>query len=340
MKNLIYQIVCCPPVFKWWLCFLVIYSYSDTVETVYSCKGGNDVLTFCESPCVVQVGLSVVRVTFNKFLVHQECVKKAAIIYWTVNGTKDAENQLVLDNFEQIYPKDCTYHTNDLTFSMMQRHFHLSKEMPTVGTKDFKYEQKVQNDNRYVYLYGLSIGGTYSIKINLTLNQSIEGRSSFSSLPANITLSTDEPFKSDGLVGHVNQGRCCDIKNLTYVIKQGTGECMLQTTFLKRQTSVSTYIISSLSVILISVVVILILFKLYKTINARRCNGVLRCQEQEVSFKYVDPEELYHDLSYSLELCPLNQKLLRSPTVAIRLPPEGEELQFEELKTKLKRQSI
>ena len=97
------------------LCFFNLLEsyYSEKSKLYDSCREYYNMLTFCESPCVVQVGLSVVRVTFNKYIVNEECVKEASIVYWISNSTEESANEMILNNFEEIYPKDCTYHRNN-----------------------------------------------------------------------------------------------------------------------------------------------------------------------------------------------------------------------------------
>ena len=91
---------------------LIMMNFFLEVETVYSCDKDQGILKFCEAPCVVQVGLTSVRVTFNKFFVQKKCVQRAAIAYWIANETSTRPNEMVLDNYEKIYPKDCTSHRN------------------------------------------------------------------------------------------------------------------------------------------------------------------------------------------------------------------------------------
>ena len=319
---------------------LVMMNFFLEVETVYSCDKDQDILKFCEAPCVVQVGLTVVRVTFNKFFVQKKCVQRAAIAYWIANETSTQPNEMVLDNYEKIYPKDCTYHRNDPQNLLLQTQYNVSEVISRV--KNYIYQEQGQNDNRYIYLDGLRIGGTYSIEAHLNLKHRIDGRSLFSSIPTNITLSTDEPFKSHGLVGHVNQGRCCDIKNNSYIIDRPSGKCKMKTSTPNTGFNFTFYIIAfSAAVFLLSAIFMLLCAMHRSHFQVRRYNSTVQYHVPEgVSFKYVDPEELYLDLSSSHETCHLRQKLLKNPTVAIRLSPDGEELDFEELKPKLKRQSI
>ena len=221
---------------------LLMMNFFLEVETVYSCDKDQDILKFCEAPCVVQVGLTVVRVTFNKFFVQKKCVQRAAIAYWIANETGTRPNEMVLDNYEKIYPKDCTYHRNEPQNLLMQTQYNVSEVISRV--KNYIYQEQGQNDNRYIYLDGLIIGGTYSIEAHLNLKHRIDGRSLFSSILTNITLSTDEPFKSHGLVGHVNQGRCCDIKNNSYIIDKPSGRCKMKTSIQNTGFNFTFYIIA------------------------------------------------------------------------------------------------
>ena len=327
-------------------CVVLLLYFSTLLESYYSekskifdsCRDYYNMLTFCESPCVVQVGLSVVRVTFNKYIVNGECVKEASIVYWISNSTEESANEMILNNLEEIYPKDCTYHRNN--------HFDF-KSREQVNVKNHKstndrsnFEKSVQNDNRYIYLYGLISGVTYSIKTKVILKAQIRTRSVFSSLTTEISLSKNELFKSDGLVGHVNQGRCCDIRNFTYEIEPLTGECKFQLPSPEAHTSLSTYVMTSLIVIIIPFVVLGIMFKVCSSLRETRAVQIDGYHAPEVSFHYLDPQDVYQDLSTPRPYFTLNRKLLRSPTVANRLPPDGEEIEFEELNKKLKCQSI
>ena len=322
------------------LCFFNLLEsyYSEKSKLYDSCREYYNMLTFCESPCVVQVGLSVVRVTFNKYIVNEECVKEASIVYWISNSTEESANEMILNNFEEIYPKDCTYHRNNHFNFKSREQVNVKNHTSTNVRSDF--EKSVQNDNRYVYLYGLMSGVTYSIKTKVILKTQIRTRSVFSSLTTEISLSKNELFKSDGLVGHVNQGRCCDIRNFTYKIDSQTGECRFQLPFPEAHTSLSTYVMTSLILTIIPIVVLGIIYKLCSSLRQRRGVQIDGYHAPEVSFHYLDPQDVYQDLSTPRPYFTLNRKLLRSPTVANRLPPDGEEIEFEELNKKFKCQSI
>ena len=324
-----------------WLCNLLGCFYSDNVNSFESCHRDYDLLTFCESPCVVQVGLSVVRVTFNKFIVETECVKEASIVYWISNETESSAKEMILNNYEKIYPKDCTYHRNRQPYSTIRKKFRNNNITETGKRQETTFEQPVQNDNRYVYLSGLNSGENYSIKTKVIINKRIKEKSMFSSLTTKISLSMDELFSSDGLVGHVNQGRCCDLRNFTYEIEPQSGDCSFQMPFTEAQTSISTFVMTILILITACLLALCLISKFCTTLRQRSGVQINTYQTPpEASFQYLDPKEIYQDLSTTRPQFHLNKKLLRSPTVAIRLPPEGEEIEFEELNKKIKCQSI
>ena len=314
--------------------------YSDKIEHLDSCRQQLEQLTFCESPCVVQVGLSVVRVTFNKYLVKTECVKEASIVYWISNRTEESSNEMILNNHEKIYPKDCTYHKNSM-FNLKGRDNLNVHNASTAYRRNLnRFETPLQNDNRYVYVYGLSAGAKYSIKTKIVLKTQIRNRSVFSSIPTEIILSKNELFQNDGLLGHVNQRRCCEIKNFTYEIEPRTGECRFEMPISEAHTRLSTFVMTSLVIIAVCIAVVGITIKYCITIARRRNIQIDGYNLPEVSFQYLDSEEIYHDLSTTRRHFTLNPKLLRSPTIANRLPPDGEEIEFEELNKKFKCQSI
>ena len=314
--------------------------YSDKIEHLDSCRQQIERLTFCESPCVVQVGLSVVRVTFNKYLVKTECVKEASIVYWISNRTEKSSNEMMLNNHEKIYPKDCTYHKNSMVNLKSSENYNVHYSSSADKRNLSRFETPLQNDNRYVYVYGLSAGAKYSMKTKIVLKTQFKNKSVFSSLPTEILLSKNELFQNDGLLGHVNQRRCCEIKNFTYEIKTETGECRFEMPISEAHTSLSTFVMTSLTIITICIVVVGITVKYCTTITQRRNIQIDGYNSPEVSFQYLDSEEMYHDLSTMRHHFTLNPKLLRSPTIANRLPPDGEDIEFEELNKKLKCQSI
>ena len=325
------------------LCFIVMCCTNRVTPMLHSCQNDQIRLKFCESPCVVQVGLSIVRVTFDNYLVKRECVPKAFITYWLTNSTEDTAQEIALDN-QVVWKQDCTYHRHYAKNITAQTQLKLAQDPQSIkASKNISYIRPVENDNRYIYLDGLTTGETYSIKTNVKLTRKMGGKwvkwVEFSSLTSEITLSNDESFKGDGLVGHVNQGRCCEIRNRTYLIDKRNGECMLHTSLPPDELNLNTYIIYFF-IVLVVIFIIIVIFTLNSIAKNRRCNQIARYETAEVSFKSTDPDEIYQEVSLSNQSISMIHKLLKSPTVQLRLPPDGEELVFEELKTRLKRRSI
>ena len=340
MVKLIYEFIYLFLKKKLWVYLSIVFLF-NSINYINCCQNERHVLIFCESPCVEQVGLSVVRVTFDKFLVKKECVKKATITYWATNSTKENAKEMALHNLEKIYPKDCTYHRNEAPNFLLKKQRHRSKKIRKFGDLEDASVGPVKNDNRYVYLYGLTIGETYSIQLNVKLREGIHGRFVFSSLRGEITLSTKEPFKSDGLVGHVNQKRCCEIRNVSYAIDSQNGECMHQhISSAQVDMGFSAGMITGFTFLAVLVFIIIGIRKISQIFQERRSNQVTRFESPEVSIKYTDHDDLYQDLSISHENAYLNLKLLKSPTMVSRLPPDGEEYQFVESRTRTKRKSI
>ena len=84
------------------------------------------------------------------------------------------------------------------------------------------------------------------------------------------------------------------------------------------------------------------IFHLKKLVLDRRWYQNSRVESGEVAFKYItEPEEIHPDMLATLSRnSTMNRTLLKNSTITIRLPPHGEELLVEELKSRLSRQSI
>ena len=61
----------------WTICFF------EHIKAVDPCQDEQILSNICESPCVAQVGLSIVRVTINNFHANSKCVETASILYWS-----------------------------------------------------------------------------------------------------------------------------------------------------------------------------------------------------------------------------------------------------------------
>ena len=320
-----------------WVMKLCSLSYINTTDP---CQEEQIRLNICESPCVVQVGLSILRVTFNDFLVNSECVKRSSINYWLANSSKSNGIELELENNE-VWKQDCTYSGRNIKNFMSSQHGNVVKLKPKrmIEVEKDNYFRILKN-HKYTYLHGLKIGGTYLLQLKINLNKNIRGRMDFSSRRVKITLSTEHLFNEDGLIGNVNQGSCCNVRNLQYILDESKGECVGETILEENGFNFNTFLLCLLIFLLLVIVIINMIFHLKKLLVDRRGYHTSRIQSAEVSFKNLNSEEIHPDILMSSRGNRMNQSLLKHSTITIRLPPHGEELLFEELKSRLTRQSI
>lgn len=295
----------------------------------------------CESPCVTQVGLSILRVTFNDFFVNSECIKKSSISYWMVNGNQSTAIEVELENNE-VWKQDCTYSGRKIKHYMSSAHQNFVKPKPKRIIEVVKEQSfRIIRNHKYTYLQGLKIGGTYLLQLKISLNKSIRGRKDFSSLQVRINLSTEELFKKAGFIGNVNQGNCCNVRNLPYFLDESKGECVREITLKEKGFNINTFLLFLLIFLLLFIVIINMIFHLKKLlVDRRRYHNTRSIESTEVFFKNMNPEEMHPDILMSSRCNTMNPSLLKHSTITIRLPPHGEELLFEELKSRLTRQSI
>ena len=162
----------------------------------------------------------------------------------------------------------------------------------------------------------------------------------FSSRQVKISLSTEELFKEAGFIGNVKQGSCCNVKNLQYILDENKGECVRERTSKEKGFNINTFLLCLLIFLLLFIVIANMMFHLKKLLVDRRCYRTSRIESAEVIFKTMNTEEMHPDILMSSRGNTMNQSLLKQSTITIRLPPHGEELLFEELKSRLTRQSI
>ena len=298
----------------------------------------------CDSPCVAQVGLKILRATFNNFLINSECVERASIIYWLTNSSKNSALEVTLDN-NDVWKQDCTFSRQ--IKSNLPTKTPESRVRQNKGVYNLQKEasfRTVSND-KYTYLHGLTIGGRYSMQFKIKLSQGIDGRTEFFSRQERITLSIDGVFKEDGMVGNVNQGSCCKVRSTQYILDVLNGECKIQKSTKREDYNINTFLLSLLIFLLLAFVVLNMIFHLRKLIIDRRWYQSRRTDSAQVSFKNFNPEEIHPDILLSSRHNTMPHRnhqstLMKNSTITIRLLPHGEELLIEELKSRLSRQSI
>ena len=116
------------------------------INATKSCQKEQLYFNICESPCVTQVGLSILRVTFNDFFVNSECIKKSSISYWMVNGSKSTEVEVEIENNE-VWKQDCTYSGRKF------QDFMSSKPKRIMEVEKEQYSRILKN-HKYTYLHG------------------------------------------------------------------------------------------------------------------------------------------------------------------------------------------
>ena len=327
------------------ICVVIKIYFFSHIKASYICQKDQLLSKVCESPCITQVGLSVVRVTFSDFLVNSECVKTTFITYWKSNTTHYNPIDVQLDN-RDVWKQDCTYgmqKTNNFISQPQVKPTKQSKEIPNLGSKHIV---DMDTNDKYMYLHGLSIGETYSFKLRIELNKGVDSRTEFSSPQDTITLTSNRTFKDDGLVGNVNQGSCCDVRSMPYVLNKDNGECMLKVSPYQDTFSLNTFMFSLLIFCLLVVVVANMIFHFKKFLTDRRYYQTSRIDAAEVSFKYTNQEEMHPDILMSTHrdtnqrYHTMNESLVKHSTITIRLPPHNDDFLIEELKSRLTRQSI
>ena len=324
--------------------FLVIcvfnLSFFGYIKSSDPCQKEQIGFNICESPCVSQVGLSILRVTFNNFLVSSECVKEAHLSYWPTNSSRNNAIDVKLISNE-VWKQDCTLsevNKNKIISNSKQQFISHVKE----HNLNSKLGVRRVKQDKYIYLHGLNIGGAYTLQLNVILNNGIYGRTQFLSQPTWIILTIEEWLKENGLIGNINQGRCCEPRKMMYHLDDINGYCAR--TALKQQEgfNFNTFLLSLLIFLLLVIVIVNMIFHLKKLALDRRWYQNSRVESGEVAFKYIsEPDEIHPDILAPLSRNnTMSQTLLKNSTITIRLPPHGEELLIEELKSRLTRQSI
>ena len=327
--------------------FLIFFAFNlsffGCIKSTDPCHKDQIGFDICEPVCVSQVGLSILRVTFNHVLISSECVKEAHLSYWLSNSSRNNAIDVKLLKSE-VWKQDCTLSavnnnhvvsTSNHRFNQNVKEIHISKNKFSVRT--------VQND-KYLYLHGLNIGAAYTLQLNIILKDGINGRTQFLSQPTWVILSIEEWLQDNGLIGNINQALCCQPRNRLYHLDDINGYCERTTSKEKGGSfNFNTFLLSLLIFILLVVVIVNMIFHLKKLALDRRWYQNHRVETGEVAFKYIsEPEELHPDM-LALPVSggsTMNRTLLKNSTITIRLPPHGEELLIEELKSRLTRQSI
>ena len=82
-------------------------SFFSCIKSTDLCHKDQIGFDICEPVCVSQVGLSILRVTFNHVLISSECVKEAHLSYWLSNSSRNnAIDVKLLKN--EVWKQDCT----------------------------------------------------------------------------------------------------------------------------------------------------------------------------------------------------------------------------------------
>ena len=257
-----YRRLLCFLTMKFLLCFA---SFADD-----HCRTDQQVNKLCEPLCVVQVELSIVRVTFNEILIRGVCVLEANVVYWKTNNESISSKRKSLATHDaEIYSKDCTYHMHNLKVAKQKQTELLNPQEHLKPPTAFNLKDNhATSDKKYIYLFGLAQGETYSFKAEVLLNQMVEGRRNFSSVETTLTLSRDSAFSTLWL-GTINQGSCCNITSITHrhsISKHG--KCV-QTT--SRFHPLSEIIIVLCVVFFYAItIVIIILYKVRDIIKRKR----------------------------------------------------------------------
>ena len=316
-------------------------SFFRYIKTTDPCQDEQIGYNICEPVCVSQVGLSILRVTFNNFLVTSECVKEAHLSFWLTNSSRNSAIDVKLVN-NDVWKQDCTLtavnNNNVISNSNHQFTSHIKEKHKSKNKVDIRMAKQ----DRYIYLHGLNIGGAYTLQLNVILKSGINGRTQFLSQPTWIMLSIEEWLKENGLIRNINQGRCCKPRSRLYHLDDTNGYCIRTTTKQEEVFNFNTFLLSLLIFLLLIVVIVNMIFHLKKLVLDRRWYQNSRVESGEVAFKYItEPEEIHPDMLATLSRnSTMNRTLLKNSTITIRLPPHGEELLVEELKSRLSRQSI
>ena len=312
-------------------------SFFGYIKSTDPCQKEQIGFNICESPCVSQVGLSILRVTFNNFLVSSKCVKEAHLSYWLTNSSRNNAIDVKLINNE-VWKQDCTLSgvKNNNIISQSKQHVKEKHNLNSeVGVRMVKQD-------KYIYLHGLNIGAAYTLQLNVILNNGINGRTQFLSQPTWIILTIEEWLKENGLIGSTNQGRCCEPRSMMYHLDDFNGYCVRTASEGEEGFNFNTFLLSLLIFLLLVIVIVNMIFHLKKLALDRRWYQNSRVESGEVAFKYIsEPDEIHTDTLATLSRNnTMSQTLLKNSTITIRLPPHGEELLIEELKSRLTRQSI
>ena len=312
-------------------------SFFGYIKSTDPCQKEQIGFNICESPCVSQVGLSILRVTFNNFLVSSKCVKEAHLSYWLTNSSRNNAIDVKLINNE-VWKQDCTLSgvKNNNIISQSKQHV---KEKHNLNSK---VGVRMVKQDKYIYLHGLNIGAAYTLQLNVILNNGINGRTQFLSQPTWIILTIEEWLKENGLIGSIYQGRCCEPRRMMYHLDNFNGYCVRTASEGEEGSNFNTFLLSLLIFLLLVIVIVNMIFHLKKLALDRRWYQNSRVESGEVAFKYIsEPDEIHTDTLATLSRNnTMSQTLLKNSTITIRLPPHGEELLIEELKSRLTRQSI
>lgn len=241
-----------------------------------------------------------------------------------------------------MWKQDCTLsevNKNKIISNSKQQFISHVKEEHNLNSK--LGVRRVKQD-KYIYLHGLNIGGAYTLQLNVILNNGIYGRTQFLSQPIWIILTIEEWLKENGLIGNINQGRCCEPRSMMYHLDDINGYCVRTASKQEEGFNFNTFLLSLLIFLLLVIVIVNMIFHLKKLALDRRWYQNSQVESGEVAFKYIsEPDVIHPDILAPLSRNnTMSQTLLKNSTITIRLPPHGEELLIEELKSRLTRQSI
>ena len=334
------------------LSYMVIrMCFFEHIKAIDPCQDEHILSNICESPCVAQVGLSIVRVTINNFHANSKCVETASILYWKTNSSKTMATEVRLNDVD-AWRQDCTYgiYQNNKRQLAMKNKINTAKQAKDASSTLREMVPPKKANGKYTYLHGLAIGGEYYFKLKIQLTSNFGGRSIFYSHQDTISLSSSTKlFKDDGLVGNVNQGSCCNMQSsFQYLVNKWDGECILKPHPHQSDHSANTFMLFLLIFILLAIVIVNMVFHFKKLLMDRRYYQRSRIENAEVAFMSIDTEDQqqHPDILAPNYQNNLNETLLRNSTITIRLPPNYEhnsrsqELLFEELKNRLSTQSI